>query len=83
MPSYKSQQIDENDGIHITKIVTAVPCRTHGADIGDACWNLVSRTGLIRAICDKRARSAGANGIVTPYRKPGNAPASNYKKDNK
>lgn len=61
---------DENDGIHMDRIIGMVPCKTHTAEIGQACWNLESARGLLRAICDKRARSAGANGHITPYNNP-------------
>ena len=56
---------EENDGVHLTKIIGSVPCPHHGADIGDACWNLLSARGLLRAICGRRARSAGCNGRIT------------------
>lgn len=74
-------QHEENDGIHIEKIVGAVPCSTHAADIGDACWNVMSLTGINKAICDKRARSAGANGYVTPYENPAARRVNHSKKD--
>jgi hypothetical protein len=61
-------QHEENDGIHIEKIIGAVPCPTHAADINQACWNVNSVFGINKAICDRRARSAGANGVVTPYK---------------
>lgn len=70
----KHDRSDENDGIHIPKIIAAIPCGRHGADIGDACWNLGSKNGILRAICDRRARSAGANGQITQDHKYGNAP---------
>jgi hypothetical protein len=73
---------EENDGIHIAKIISAVPCGRHAADIGDACWNIGSRSGLLRAICDKRARSAGANGQVTPDTRSSAAPTRTYKNGN-
>ena len=60
----------ENDGKHIDKILGSVPCSQHAADIGQACWNVISIYGPLKAICDKRARSAGANGQVTPYFNP-------------
>lgn len=62
-----SNKHEENDGIHLSKIIGAVPCTRHGADIGDACWNLGSARGILRAICDRRARGAGANGKITPH----------------
>jgi len=73
MAKYK----EENTGIHMERIISSVPCSHHSADIGDSCWNLLSARGIIKAICDKRARSAGANGPITPYKKP---TASTYKK---
>jgi hypothetical protein len=72
---------EENDGIHIANIIASVPCGRHTADIGDACWNLVAKDGLNRAICDKRARSAGANGQISQDHKHGNAPTRTYKKE--
>ena len=68
---------DENTGIHMDRIIGMVPCKTHTAEIGQACWNLVSAKGLLKAICDKRARSAGANGQITPYKNPA---ATRFKK---
>lgn len=62
-----ANKYDDNDGKHLTKIIDSLACSKHGADIGDACWNVISRNGIMRAICDKRARLAGANGDVTPY----------------
>ena len=58
---------DENDGIHVSKIVDALPCPTHGKDIGDPCWTIPTVRGLMRGICNSRARSAGATGQITPY----------------
>lgn len=63
------KKYDENDGIHLERIIGGVPCRTHQADLGQACWNIGSARGILKAICDKRARSAGANGPITPYKK--------------
>lgn len=65
--SNHKKPVDENNGIHIEEIMGSVPCARHGADINDACWNLGTNLGIMRAICDKRARSAGANGDVTPH----------------
>lgn len=56
-----SKRNEENNGIHITKIVNSVPCLRHGADLGNACWNLDSIHGLLRGICDRRARLSGCN----------------------
>lgn len=61
---------EENDGIHFDRIIGAVPCSRHTAEIGQACWNLGSNRGILRAICDKRARASGANGQITPYKNP-------------
>lgn len=58
---------EHNDGKHINKIVNSVPCPKHGRDINEACWNLLSIHGLLKAICNDRALAAGANGFVTPY----------------
>lgn len=57
----------ENDGIHIDKIIGSVSCGRHAADIGDACWNVPSVYGPLKAICNRRALAAGADGFVTPY----------------
>lgn len=76
MQMTKKQREEENTGIHMERIIAAVPCFKHGADTGDACWNLGSALGILKAICDRRARSAGCNGQVTLEARP--AP-SNYK----
>lgn len=60
----------ENDGFHIERILSAVPCRRHGADLGSPCWKIDSVHGLLRAICNRRALDAGARGKITPYVKP-------------
>lgn len=70
----KTPTVEENDGKHLNKIVDAIPCRRHGRDIGQACWNIPSIHGIMKAICDHRAREAGANGNITPDPKYGNAP---------
>lgn len=72
---------EENDGIHLERIIGAVPCGRHAADIGKACWNIGSLHGILRAICDKRARAAGANAPITQDPKHGNAPVYHKKKD--
>lgn len=59
----------ENDGLYIDKIISSLPCTTHGSDISDPCWEIDSVHGPLRAICDRRARLAGANGKITPYKK--------------
>ena len=59
-----------NTGKHLNNIIAAVPCPTHAADIGEACWVLHSPAGSYNSICNSRALAAGANGEVTPYVKP-------------
>lgn len=66
MSNHKKPE-DDNDGIHIDRIVKLVACIRHKADVGQACWNIGSNQGILKAICDKRARLAGANAPVTPY----------------
>lgn len=63
--TYKRRE--DNSGFHIDRIIDSVPCTTHGADIQDSCWTIYSIHGPLRAICDRRARLAGANGKITPY----------------
>lgn len=63
MPNHKQLE-DDNAGIHINKVVSAVPCGQHAADIGQACWNIISSRGPLKAICDRRARSAGCNSDI-------------------
>jgi hypothetical protein len=41
---------EENDGIHIDRIMRIVPCKKHGADFGQACWNILSLHGILRSI---------------------------------
>lgn len=74
----------ENDGRHIGKIIDSVGCARHASDIGDACWNILSVRGPLRAICNGRARAAGARGQVTPYtRTNAGNPTNKYNKYNK
>lgn len=58
---------DDNDGLHIHRIMNIVGCKRHKADINEACWNIPSIHGILHAICNHRAITAGAQGQVTPY----------------
>lgn len=60
---------DENNGYHLERIIRETPCTKHGAEMNEPCWALESNHGPIRAICDRRARLAGAQGKITPYQK--------------
>lgn len=65
---------NENDGIHLERLIRIAPCPRHKAELGKACWNISSARGILKAICDKRAREAGANGDITQDPKHLNAP---------
>lgn len=77
MDSLKS----DNTGLHMSKIIEAVGCSRHASDLGEACWNIPSTRGNLRAICDNRARSAGARGQITPYKRSDSRPDSTNQKD--
>lgn len=59
---------EENDGIHIERIIDIRACAKHGKGLGQACWNVLSPRGILKAICNDRAVAAGANGKITPYK---------------
>lgn len=56
------KQHDENKGKHIDRIVESGVCSKHKAALGEACWNIATKQGFMRGVCDRRARAAGANG---------------------
>lgn len=70
MPNKKQ---DENKGLHMTSVISSVPCTRHAAEVGSACWNVLTARGIMRAICNKRAQNAGCNGKITEDLKSGNA----------
>lgn len=68
----------DNKGLHLDRIISSISCMRHAAAEGSPCWTIDSLHGPLRAICDYRAREAGAKGKITPYKK---ALASNSKKE--
>lgn len=59
----------KNAGLHIEQIISIQPCLKHRSIIHEPCWTIESNHGPLRAICDQRARAAGATGKITPYKK--------------
>lgn len=67
-----------NDGLYIDRIISLQDCYRHRSEIGEPCWIIDSQHGTLQAICNTRARKAGATGEITPYEK---AFASRSKKE--
>lgn len=53
---------------HIPDVMNRVICKRHGADVGEACWSVLSGSNserVINGICNRRAKLAGYNGTIS------------------
>lgn len=58
----------ENNGIHISSIISSTSCEHHDAAQNEGCWYIWVATDQSKspAVCGRRIRKAGFTGTITP-----------------
>lgn len=58
---------NHNHGEHIVSIIGRKTCEKHDAGLGEACYTIPSDISerVLLAICNQRAKKAGANGKIS------------------
>lgn len=60
-------QATDNDGRHVSTILSRTDCTKHHSPVGIPCWHIpVDGYGYLAAICGLRAKRAGFVGQISP-----------------